>query len=37
MKKIDWSYDWLEDPEVFQVNRLNAHSDHVYYKSSAAE
>ena len=22
---------WLEDPEVFEVNRLNAHSDHLYY------
>ena len=22
---------WLEDPTVFQVNRLNAHSDHVCY------
>lgn len=24
---------WLEDPEVFQVNRLDAHSDHHYYES----
>ncbi|MGI5947796.1 MAG: glycoside hydrolase family 2 TIM barrel-domain containing protein [Lachnospiraceae bacterium] len=24
---------WLEDPEVFQVNRLDAHSDHMYYQS----
>lgn len=26
---------WLEDPEVFQVNRLKAHSDHKYYKTIA--
>ena len=25
---------WLEDPSVFQVNRLNAHSDHVCYVST---
>lgn len=24
---------WLEDPEVFRVNRLDAHSDHHYYES----
>jgi len=24
---------WLEDPTVFQVNRLNAHSDHICYVS----
>ena len=22
---------WLEDPTVFRVNRLDAHSDHVTY------
>lgn len=22
---------WLDDPEIFQVNRLPAHSDHEYY------
>jgi len=26
---------WLEDPTVFQVNRLDAHSDHVTYASEA--
>lgn len=25
--------NWLEDPTVFQVNRLSAHSDHVCYAS----
>ena len=23
---------WLDNPEVFRVNRLDAHSDHCYYK-----
>lgn len=23
--------DWLTDPEVFQINRLDAHSDHRFY------
>ena len=26
---------WLEDPRVFRVNRLDAHSDHVTYASEA--
>ena len=25
---------WLDDPEVFQVNRLPAHSDHNFYQST---
>ena len=25
--------NWLDDPEVFRVNRLPAHSDHRFYKS----
>ncbi|MBU8567047.1 DUF4981 domain-containing protein [Virgibacillus pantothenticus] len=25
--------DWLSDPKVFAVNRLPAHSDHLYYKT----
>ncbi|MDO5423972.1 MAG: glycoside hydrolase family 2 TIM barrel-domain containing protein [Eubacteriales bacterium] len=24
---------WLEDPEVFRVNRLDAHSDHSFYET----
>ncbi len=24
---------WLEDPEIFRVNRLDAHSDHRFYES----
>lgn len=26
---------WLQDPEVFGVNRLPAHSDHKYYRNEA--
>lgn len=29
----NWTLDWLENPEIFQVNRLNAHSDHVFYEN----
>lgn len=28
-----WTLDWLENPEVFQVNRLKAHSDHAFFTS----
>ncbi len=27
--------EWLEDPRVFAVNRLAAHSDHCYYETEA--
>ena len=33
MEHQTWSQDWLEDPKVFQVNRLAAHSDHRWYES----
>ena len=26
---------WLDDPQVFRVNRLDAHSDHPFYASEA--
>lgn len=26
---------WLDDPEVFRVNQLPAHSDHHYYHDTA--
>ena len=26
--------DWLSDPTVFRVNRLDAHSDHVAYATT---
>lgn len=29
------SLSWLEDPGVFKVNRLEAHSDHRYYAGMA--
>ena len=28
---------WLEEPEVFAVNRLDAHSDHMYYQRNDAD
>ena len=28
---MEFSYDWLKNPEVFEVNRLAAHSDHRIY------
>lgn len=34
MRKADHrDLSWLEDPEVFGVNREDAHSDHVWYES----
>lgn len=33
IEKINPSLDWLEDPEVFRVNRLDAHSDHLFYEN----
>lgn len=32
MSNIKPSLDWLEDPEVFRVNRVDAHSDHWFYE-----
>lgn len=26
--------EWLEDPQIFAVNRIPAHSDHCYYESA---
>ncbi len=25
--------NWLEDPNTYRINRLDAHSDHIYYES----
>ena len=30
---MEASLAWLEDPEVFAVNKIPAHSDHKYYQS----
>lgn len=30
---MDFDYNWLADPKVFQVNRLAAHSSHNFYKN----
>lgn len=33
MEKIVAQLEWLENPEVFEVNRMEAHSDHKFYES----
>lgn len=33
MKEMYSSLEWLEDPEVFAVNRENAHSSHLFYEA----
>lgn len=33
MRAVQPKSEWLEDPRVFQVNRVEAHSDHRYYGS----
>lgn len=30
---MNFEYDWVKNPEIFQVNRLDAHSNHAYYKT----
>lgn len=30
-------FSWLEDPEVFAVNRIPAHSDHTYFEKETEE
>jgi hypothetical protein len=32
MKRMEL-YEMLANPEVFQVNRMPPHSDHIYYAS----
>ncbi len=31
---MEANLNWLTDPAVFQINRLDAHSDHVCYASA---
>ena len=33
MKEIQSSLEWLENPEVFAVNREKAHSSHLFYET----
>lgn len=33
MKEIQSSLEWLENPEVFAVNREKAHSSHLFYEA----
>lgn len=30
---MEFDYNWVKDPEIFQVNRLKAHSSHKYYRT----
>jgi len=30
---IETRLDFLEDPEIFEINRLEAHSNHLYYRN----
>ena len=32
MKINEPTLDWLEDPKVFRINRIDAHSDHYFYE-----
>jgi len=32
MKINESTLDWLEKPEIFRVNRIDAHSDHYFYE-----
>ena len=32
MRLIEPKLEWLENPEVFNVNRIDAHSDHYFYE-----
>lgn len=34
---MEFQQQWLKDPRVFQVNRLEAHSSHAYYKNYEEE
>ena len=33
MNKIIPKIEWLENPEIFRVNRIDAHSDHLYFET----
>lgn len=33
METREFTLDWLENPEVFRVNRIDAHSDHWFYEN----
>ena len=35
MKATNADLSWLENPEVFEVNRIPAHSDHIFYEKNA--
>ena len=32
---MEFDYKWVADPEIFAINRVDAHSDHKYYRTEA--
>ncbi len=32
MNDLNPKIEWLEDPEIFRINRIDAHSDHLYFE-----
>ena len=34
---MEFDYKWVADPEIFAINRVDAHSDHKYYRTEAEE
>lgn len=32
---MEFDYKWVADPEIFSINRVDAHSDHKYYRTEA--
>lgn len=37
MEPMEYSYQWLDDPKVFAVNRRDAHSDHYFATQAGLE
>ena len=37
MKASVFNYQIVKDPEIFEQNRLPAHSDHLFYRNSPGD
>lgn len=33
VESMKFDYEWVKNPEIYQVNRLAAHSNHAYYRT----
>ncbi len=33
IKNVEAKLEWLENPEIFRANRIDAHSDHLFYEN----